>query len=501
MKLNTDLARGLRFVSGHSLLRIVSKKSVAPSASLPVTSSNLATRSFFTSMKTVSKHRRKQLEKNPYGAPPRARVNSGQQAKVAAPFGVFNASKSDPEVLNTEALIQRYLMCTGKDNLVDAGLHILHNPTVWKDFYSAQNPTIKRAMRALVQVQTIQALLRAKYYLPYDGENVDGEEKKELKYVRLDRKKLIAPALNSIKYESGHKYTMASSPSQEFITVVQVIAGDCLDAALSPLLASARGAKEPLVLDMASMSLPGGGWRKASAAQEENLHRRTNLMHCLEDPYKVYPERPWDYPIPQFGGLYIPGVTVFRGCEADGYPFLAEPRLVSIVASAALKMPPTETDPNTGEEVLDSRLARDTMRKIEAILSIAVEHGHTFLVLSAFGCGAYSNPPGHIARLFKEALAKPTYKKRFSHVIFAIIDDQFAKNEDESTHESSDSDTDDEDPLAPSHIIDPSKKKPKALVEKIDTSGYPKSAIFAQVFGVDVLNPDGSILYKLTKSE
>lgn len=454
-------------------------------------------------MKTVSKRKKKQLEQNPYGAPSRAstsRVVTGRQP-IAAPFGILNASKSDPEVLDKEALIQRYLSCTGKDSLVDAGLHVLHNPVVWREFYSSQNPSIKRAMRALVQVQTIQTLLRAKYYLPFEEGEVSSAEKPTLKYVRLERKKLMAPPLSSIKYESTHTYSMLSVPSQEFDTVVQVIAGDCLDAALSPLFSAARGSKEPLVLDMASMSLPGGGWRKASAAQEENLHRRTNLMHCLEDPYKVYPERPWDYPIPQYGGVYIPGVTVFRGSEADGYPFLAEPRPVSIVASAALKYPPTETDPQTGEEILDGKLARDTLRKIEAILAIAVEHQHTFLVLSAYGCGAYANPPGHIARLFKEALAKKAYKKRFSHVIFAIIDDQFAKDGEQDVDLNSDTDTDEEDPLAPSHVIDPSKKPTKVKVERVDTSGFPKSAIFGQVFGVDVLNPDGSVLYKRIKPE
>lgn len=448
-------------------------------------------------MKTVSKHKRKQLEQNPYGAPSRSKASTSR-APVAAPFGILNASKSEPEVLDKDALIQRYLNCAGKDNLVDAGLHVLHNPAVWRDFYSSQNPTIKRAMRALVQVQTIQTLLRAKYYLP-EVEVESSSTEQKLKYVRLDRKKLLAPPLSSIKYESGHTFSMLAVPSQEFNTVIQVIAGDCLDAALSPLYNSARGSKEPLVLDMASMSLPGGGWRKASAAQEENLHRRTNIMHCLEDPYKVYPERPWDYPIPQYGGLYLPNITVFRGSEADGYPFLAEPKPVSIVASAALKLPPTETDPNTGEEILDGRLARDTLRKIEAILSIAVEHGHTFLVLSAFGCGAYSNPPGHIARLFKEVLCKPAFKKRFSDVIFAILDDQLMKTEEKVETDASDTDTDDEDPLAPSHVIDPSKKPPKTKKERVDTSGYPKTAIFAQVFGVDVLNLDGSILYKLAK--
>ena len=40
--------------------------------------------------------------------------------------------------------------------------------------------------------------------------------------------------------------------------------------------------------------------------------------------------------------------------------------------------------------------------KINAILCIAEMHNHRVLVLSAFGCGAFRNPPYHIACLFRQ---------------------------------------------------------------------------------------------------
>jgi uncharacterized protein (TIGR02452 family) len=52
---------------------------------------------------------------------------------------------------------------------------------------------------------------------------------------------------------------------------------------------------------MASRSNPGGGYRKGSGAQEENLFRRTNLFHCMDDPYKIFPEKDWEYPLPEYG--------------------------------------------------------------------------------------------------------------------------------------------------------------------------------------------------------
>ncbi len=37
-----------------------------------------------------------------------------------------------------------------------------------------------------------------------------------------------------------------------------------------------------------------------AGAQEENLHRRTNMFQCLEDPYQeLEGHRDWDYHVPE----------------------------------------------------------------------------------------------------------------------------------------------------------------------------------------------------------
>jgi len=71
-------------------------------------------------------------------------------------------------------------------------------------------------------------------------------------------------------------------------------------------------------------------------------------------------------------------------------------------------------------------MAAGTRAKIRAILRIAAHHDQVDLVLSAFGCGAFRNPPHHIAMLFREILAEPELTGVFRRVAFAIIDDHNA---------------------------------------------------------------------------
>jgi uncharacterized protein (TIGR02452 family) len=44
-------------------------------------------------------------------------------------------------------------------------------------------------------------------------------------------------------------------------------------------------------------------------------------------------------------------------------------------------------------------------------------------VLSAFGCGAFANPPNHIARLFKEVFLEDEFLGVFKYIVFAIYED------------------------------------------------------------------------------
>lgn len=45
------------------------------------------------------------------------------------------------------------------------------------------------------------------------------------------------------------------------------------------------------------------------------------------------------------------------------------------------------------------------------------------IMLGAFGCGAFHNPPKHIARLFHEVIDEKEFKDKYKLIAFAILED------------------------------------------------------------------------------
>jgi uncharacterized protein (TIGR02452 family) len=48
-------------------------------------------------------------------------------------------------------------------------------------------------------------------------------------------------------------------------------------------------------------------------------------------------------------------------------------------------------------------------------------HGMDHLVLGAWGCGAFHNPPDRVAEAFKEILSSDRFRNRFKNITFAIL--------------------------------------------------------------------------------
>jgi len=276
--------------------------------------------------------------------------------------------------------------------------------------------------------------------------------------VKFDETLMRAHMAKSIVYSSDDcKNGCQETENCGTKMLIEVIEGDSIDVGLKLYdeLNSDGGSqgKEqvimPLVLIMANGQNPGGGYLEGDAAQEESIFRRTAIARWMgpENP-RVYAK----YPIPEFGGVYLPSVPIFRENEREhGYAFMKEVRTLSFVAAAAYPRPPlvkrrtssneeqqgkgerkrkrsqTETETEKKEEednyTLPDEVAVKVKRKIQAIFNIAQKHGHRVLVLGPFGCGAFRNPAKAIAELFKEVLAEARYSFYFTRIVFAILED------------------------------------------------------------------------------
>ena len=191
---------------------------------------------------------------------------------------------------------------------------------------------------------------------------------------------------------------------------VRVVEKDTLYVAADML--KARPSARVAVLDMASERNPGGGYLTGAGSQEEDLCRRSTLV-----PYLCYAQTAGLYPIPHDGLVVVPTVRVLKSARPDYRVLKPENRFdVGVIVAPALRRPSLTRD---GGYAADDR-ARMAAR-IRLLLSAAHASGFDALVLGAWGCGAFGNPPHDVAQVFREALA--AHGAAFRDVAFAIVGD------------------------------------------------------------------------------
>ena len=60
-----------------------------------------------------------------------------------------------------------------------------------------------------------------------------------------------------------------------------------------------------------------------------------------------------------------------------------------------------------------------TSQKINSFFLFAIKHNYIDIIIGAFGCGAYNNPPLDIITIYNECINK--YKTYFRSITFAIL--------------------------------------------------------------------------------
>ena len=173
------------------------------------------------------------------------------------------------------------------------------------------------------------------------------------------------------------------------------------------------------VLNFASGSMPGGGVRYGSLAQEECICLSSGLLHALEGHMEYYEaNRADDSPQECYDRLiWSEDVPLIR----DGKFRLVEPMLMQVITYPA---PIASARVYRGEGVFDDTPVEDNWlvevfyRRCRHVVRRAAKAGTEVLILGAWGCGAYGNDPLLVAHAFQAALA--TQSGDIPKVVFAI---------------------------------------------------------------------------------
>lgn len=252
-------------------------------------------------------------------------------------------------------------------------------------------------------------------------------------YTNEDGKCVTFPSLTRMEHETTFykeefRVDDVATRAEETQFIVRNV--DCLGEGVR----LCREGYNPAVLNMASRRNPGGGVMTGAGAQEETLFRRTNLFRSLYQFTEYFIDHVWykkyitpvksgeRYPLNRdFGGIYTPGALLFREDEQHGYKLMDSPERLSFIAVAGINCPDLKDEIHLADSMIEG-----TKNKMRTILRIGLRHGHDSLVLGALGCGAFRNPPSHIAKLFHEVFEEAEFKNKYRLISFAILDDHNA---------------------------------------------------------------------------
>ncbi len=179
--------------------------------------------------------------------------------------------------------------------------------------------------------------------------------------------------------------------------------------------------KPVLVLNLANAVHPGGGVRNGAKAQEEDLCRKSSLLLSLESrnalPYYEYNRSLHTY-MGSDAVIIHPQVEIIKDDKGN----LLDNSVIAAVMTCAAPMLRNGLDgmPQSEYEAM-------VYRRITGMLKVAAYLGYRYLVLGAFGCGAFRNDARVVSDLFYKALKEFDYdgmkeKDMFRRIDFAVMD-------------------------------------------------------------------------------
>ena len=177
------------------------------------------------------------------------------------------------------------------------------------------------------------------------------------------------------------------------------------------------------VLNFASARHAGGGVKTGASAQEECLCRCSTLYFAISEENTVKNFHHKHNSMIMRGQMdltynddciFSPDIVVFKS-DDGAYQYLPENKQykVDVITCAA----PNLNRLHTG--ITESKLRAIHEKRARRILDIAKSENEEVLVLGAFGCGAFRNPPEVVADVWAKVLKDYLYD--FKTIEFAVM--------------------------------------------------------------------------------
>jgi uncharacterized protein (TIGR02452 family) len=224
-----------------------------------------------------------------------------------------------------------------------------------------------------------------------------------------------------------HRHPRLQRPYES--TAILITECTTLDAAYSLTCAScdslAPGVAGPSigVLNFASATKPGGGFRSGAQAQEESIARVSTLYPALTTPTasRFYSQHSlnnnncfYSHSI-----VYSPHVLVFK---TDEDALLDVPYEISVLTCAAVNAGAVrEKNSDYDPRDVEDTVRRHMKERMGRVLACFEERADDWLVLGSWGTGVFKNSVAMIAQLWAELLRPGgRFHGSFERVVFAI---------------------------------------------------------------------------------
>lgn len=190
----------------------------------------------------------------------------------------------------------------------------------------------------------------------------------------------------------------------------------------------------PAVMSFAHGYNAGGGFEHAGGSQEEDIWRKTSCFLSIWPHRRVddgpgvlargmwigdfdaeLPRQATFYPHTDFGGIYSPHVRVIRNTNVRGLPIVRVADLANAPTFGLLTIAAQDLN-RTGPFDREG-----CIQKLRTTFYMAASNGHDAVVVGAFGCGYFRNPPDVVAQIFDELLSGE-FRSVFQVVVIAIPD-------------------------------------------------------------------------------